>query len=44
MQNPIPAFRSQRGITLLELLIVVVIVAIIASFGYPSYMRYVVNT
>ena len=44
MQKPIPALRSQRGITLLELLIVVVIVAIIASFGYPSYMRYVVNT
>jgi type IV pilus assembly protein PilE len=44
MQNPIAALRLQRGITLLELLIVVVIVAIIASFGYPSYMRYVVNT
>ena len=44
MQNPIAAFRPQRGITLLELLIVVVIVAIIASVGYPSYMRYVVNT
>ena len=44
MQNPIAAFRSQRGITLLELLIVVVIIAIIASIGYPSYMRYVVNT
>ncbi len=35
---------SQRGITMLELLIVVVIVSIIAAFGYPSYMRYVVNT
>ena len=44
MQNPIPAIRSQRGITLLELMIVVVIIAIIASIGYPSYMRYVVNT
>ena len=36
--------RSQRGVTLLELLIVVVIISIVAAFGYPSYMRYVVNT
>jgi len=34
----------QRGITLLELLIVVAIVAMIAAFAYPSYTQYVVNT
>jgi len=36
--------RSQRGVTLLELMIVVAIVSIIAAFAYPSYTRYVVNT
>ena len=36
--------KNQHGITLLELMIVVTIVAIISSFAYPSYMRYVVNT
>ena len=36
--------KKQQGITLLELMIVVTIVAIISSFAYPSYMRYVVNT
>ena len=34
----------QRGVTLLELLIVVTIVAIISAFAYPSYTQYVVNT
>ena len=34
----------QRGVTMLELLIVVVIVAIITAFAYPSYMQYVVST
>jgi len=36
--------HSQRGVTLIELMIVVVILAMIASFAYPSYMNYVVNT
>ena len=35
---------KQRGITLVELLIAVAILAIISSFAYPSYMRYVVNS
>jgi type IV pilus assembly protein PilE len=33
----------QRGVSLLELMIVVAIVAIIGAFGYPSYMQHVVN-
>lgn len=36
--------RRQRGVTLLELMIVCAIIAIIAAVGYPSYVRYVVNS
>lgn len=36
--------KQQRGITLLELLIVVAIIAIISAIAYPSYTQYVVNT
>lgn len=35
---------KQYGVTLLELMIVVAIVAIISAFAFPSYMQYVVNT
>lgn len=31
----------QRGFTLIEMLITVVIIGIVAGIGYPSYMRYV---
>ena len=36
----LPRYR-QRGVTLLELMVVVVIVAVLASIGYPSYMGYI---
>lgn len=35
---------TQRGVTLLELMIVVAIVALVSAFAFPSYMQYVVNT
>ena len=35
---------AQRGVTLIEMLIVMVVLALIASFAYPSYMNYVVDT
>jgi type IV pilus assembly protein PilE len=34
----------QTGVTLLELMVVVAIVAIASAFAFPSYMQYVVNT
>ena len=34
----------QRGVSLLELMIVVAIVAMIGAFAYPSYMEHVVST
>ena len=36
--------KAQYGVTLLELMIVVAIVAIISAFAFPSYMQYVVTT
>jgi len=34
-------YSPQRGMTLLEILVVVAIIAITASIGYPSYMGYI---
>ena len=35
--------HRQRGVTLLELMLVVVIIAIISSFAYPFYSGYIVE-
>ena len=35
------AFSRQRGATLLEIMVVVAIIALLASIGYPSYMGYI---
>ena len=36
--------NSQRGFSLVELMVVVAIIAIVSAFAYPSYMNYVINT
>jgi type IV pilus assembly protein PilE len=37
-------FKSQRGFSLIELMVVVAIVAVVMAIAFPSYDRYVVRT
>ena len=42
-RNPSKSRHTQRGLSLIELMIVVTIVAILSAFAYPSYERYVIK-
>jgi len=44
MKANITAVSRQQGVTLMELMIVVAIIAMISAFAYPSYTQYIVNT
>jgi len=36
--------KTEKGFTLIELMIVVAVVAILAAIGYPSYQEYVIRS
>ena len=44
MKHSMNNLRRQRGITLLELMVVAAIIAMISSFAYPSYIRYITDS
>lgn len=41
MRVSIPAVKRQSGVTLIELMIVIGIIGVLVSIGYPSYTSYV---
>ena len=43
-RNNLKPGKAQHGVTLIELMIVVAIIAILSAVAYPSYDRYVIKT
>lgn len=43
MTSPVYALRRNRGFSLIELMVVVVIIGLLAGIGYPAYQQHVVK-